>query len=61
MKNHIPQKTKEELIPQGTLRVGVNLGNFLLVNKDAATGELRGVVPDLAQEWAGGWAHQSSW
>ena len=50
MKNHIPQKTKEELIPQGKLRVGVNLGNFLLVNKDAATGELRGVVPDLAQE-----------
>ncbi len=39
-----------ELAPNGTLRVGVNLGNFLLVNKDAATGELRGIVPDLAQE-----------
>ena len=50
MKNQIPQKAKEELISQGKLRVGVNLGNFLLVNKDAATGELRGVVPDLAQE-----------
>ena len=43
---------KSELIPTGKLRVGVNLGNFLLVNKDAATGELRGVVPDLAGELA---------
>lgn len=39
-----------ELAPAGRLRVGVNLGNFLLVSKDAASGELRGVVPDLAQE-----------
>ena len=45
-------KIRSELIPTGALRVGVNLGNFLLVNKDAATGELRGVVPDLAQELA---------
>ncbi len=43
---------KSELIPSGRLRVGVNLGNFLLVSKDAATGELRGVVPDLAAELA---------
>ncbi len=43
---------KKELAPSGVLRVGVNLGNFLLVNKDAASGELRGVVPDLAQELA---------
>jgi polar amino acid transport system substrate-binding protein len=41
---------KAELAPTGKLRVGVNLGNFLLVNKDAATGTLRGIVPDLAQE-----------
>ena len=41
-----------ELAPGGKLRVGVNLGNFLLVNKDAASGELRGVVPDLAGELA---------
>jgi len=45
-------KAKSELTPTGKLRVGVNLGNFLLVNKDSATGELRGVVPDLAQELA---------
>lgn len=43
---------KAELVPTGKLRVGVNLGNFLLVNQDAATGELRGVVPDLAAELA---------
>jgi polar amino acid transport system substrate-binding protein len=48
----MPAKAKSELTPTGTLRVGVNLGNFLLVNKDPATGELRGVVPDLAQELA---------
>jgi len=43
---------KAELAPTGKLRVGVNLGNFLLVAKDPASGELRGVVPDLAQELA---------
>ena len=43
---------KSELTPAGKLRVGVNLGNFLLVTKDPATGELRGVVPDLAAELA---------
>ena len=45
-------QTKSELIPSGKLRVGVNLGNFLLVNKDPATGALHGVVPDLAAELA---------
>ncbi|MEK6244603.1 MAG: ABC transporter substrate-binding protein [Pseudomonadota bacterium] len=52
MKKQMPENAKSELAPAGKLRVGVNLGNFLLVNKDAATGELRGVVPDLAQELA---------
>jgi polar amino acid transport system substrate-binding protein len=42
---------KSELLPAGKLRVGVNLGNFLLVNKQP-DGSLRGVVPDLAQEIA---------
>ena len=49
-KNAITAAARSELVPTGKLRVGVNLGNFLLVNKDPATGELRGVVPDLAQE-----------
>ena len=42
---------KAELTPTGKLRIGVNMGNFLLVNKQP-DGSLRGVVPDLAQEIA---------
>jgi polar amino acid transport system substrate-binding protein len=41
---------KTELAPNGILRVGVNLGNFLLVSEDPATGKLSGIVPDLAEE-----------
>lgn len=41
---------KAELVPTGKLRVGVNLGNFLLVNKDPVSGAPRGIVPDLAQK-----------
>ena len=52
MNNPISEKAQAELAPGGKLRVGVNLGNFLLVNKDPASGELRGIVPDLAQELA---------
>ena len=44
-------KVKAELILTGILRVGVNLGNFLLVNSKP-DGTLHGVVPDLAQELA---------
>jgi polar amino acid transport system substrate-binding protein len=39
------------LTPTGRLRVGVNLGNFLLVQRNA-DGSVRGIVPDLAQELA---------
>jgi polar amino acid transport system substrate-binding protein len=42
---------RRQLAPEGTLRVGVNLGNFLLVSKQAADG-IGGIVPDLAQELA---------
>ena len=41
----------KELAPTGKLRVGVNLGNFLLVQR-SADGSIRGIVPDLAQELA---------
>lgn len=41
----------QELTPTGKLRVGVNLGNFLLVQRNA-DGSIRGIVPDLAQELA---------
>ena len=46
----VPPVTKTELTPTGKLRVGINYGNVLLANKDAATGEFRGVAPDLARE-----------
>src|SRR5574341_1739146 len=42
---------RNELTPTGKLRVGVNLGNFLLVTR-LPGGGLRGIVPDLAQELA---------
>ena len=41
----------KQLAPSGTLRVGVNLSNFLLVQRNP-DGSIRGIVPDLAQELA---------
>lgn len=41
---------RSELVPTGTLRVGINLGNFLLTAKDAKTGEFTGVAVDLGKE-----------
>lgn len=40
---------KEQLGPTGKLRVGVNHGNFLLVQKNP-DGSIRGIVADLAAE-----------
>jgi polar amino acid transport system substrate-binding protein len=39
-----------DLAPTGTLRVAINLGNIVLAQKDAATGEPRGVTAELARE-----------
>jgi polar amino acid transport system substrate-binding protein len=41
---------RSELAPTGTLRVGINLGNFLLTAKDPKTGEFKGVAVDLGKE-----------
>jgi polar amino acid transport system substrate-binding protein len=41
---------RSELAPTGKLRVGINYGNPVLATRDAASGELRGVAVDLAQE-----------
>jgi polar amino acid transport system substrate-binding protein len=41
---------KKALAPSGTLRVGLNYGNFLLVLKDAPDGAPRGIAPDLGRE-----------
>jgi polar amino acid transport system substrate-binding protein len=39
-----------ELAPTGTLRVAINLGNMVLAQRDAQSGEPRGVTPELAHE-----------
>ena len=41
-----------DLAPTGKLRAAINLGNGVLAQKDAASGELRGVSVDLARELA---------
>ena len=50
MTNQSRDRARSELAPTGKLRVGVNHGNFLLVQKDKVSGEIRGIVPDLAAE-----------
>jgi polar amino acid transport system substrate-binding protein len=39
-----------ELAPTGTLRVGINMSNFLLTRKDPHSGEPAGVAVDLGRE-----------
>lgn len=41
-----------ELAPTGTLRAGINLGNFLLVTGTSDNGDPEGVSPDVAHEVA---------
>lgn len=41
---------RSELAPTGRLRAGINYANFLLVSKDPAGGEPRGVAVDIARE-----------
>src|SRR4051812_50058348 len=48
----MPSMNTAEVAPGGTLRVGVNYQNFLLVSGDGADGEPRGVAPDVARELA---------
>ena len=43
---------RSDLAPSGTLRAGINYGNFILAARDAATGESRGVAIDLTRELA---------
>ena len=48
--SNIPSDVVKDLAPTGTLRAGINLGNMVLAQKDAASGELGGVTVDLARE-----------
>ena len=43
---------RAELAPSGTLRVGINHGNFLLVNPGSPHGAPLGIAPDLGAELA---------
>ncbi len=52
MTDKMPAAARADLAPSGTLRVGLNYGNFLLVGKDGPDGEPRGIAPDLARELA---------
>lgn len=44
----MPKEAATELAPNGTLRAGINLSNFLLVSGVRPDGEPFGVAPDLA-------------
>lgn len=46
------QDVIKELTPTGTLRVGINLSNFLLVTGRTASGDPEGVSPDMGAELA---------
>ena len=43
---------RAEIAPTGMLRVGLNMGNFLLTGKDPKTGEPSGIAVDLGTELA---------
>ena len=42
-----------ELAPTGVLRVGINMGNGLLVTGKTPSGDPQGVAPDMAAERTG--------
>ena len=46
----ISPSLRSDLAPTGKMRVGINYGNPVLATRDPASGELRGVAVDLAQE-----------
>ena len=48
----ISEQEKRELAPSGTMRVGLNYQNFLLVGRDSPDGTPNGIAPDLARELA---------
>jgi polar amino acid transport system substrate-binding protein len=48
----VPSDVARDLAPSGTLRAAINYGNPVLAQRDAGSGELRGVTVDLARELA---------
>jgi polar amino acid transport system substrate-binding protein len=47
-----PPAVLKDLAPSGKMRAAINFGNHVLAQKDAKTGEARGITPDLARELA---------
>ena len=47
---HVPSAARSELAPTGKLRVGINVQNFLLVNKERSGGKYSGIAVDLGRE-----------
>ncbi len=45
-----PESARDELAPSGTLRVGINAANFLLVSRYVKGSEPHGIAPDLGRE-----------
>jgi polar amino acid transport system substrate-binding protein len=45
-----PARVRNELAPSGTLRAAINYNNPLLAQRDATSGELRGIAVDLSRE-----------
>jgi polar amino acid transport system substrate-binding protein len=50
MATEITPAVRSEMAPSGTLRVGLNHGNFLLVSPGSSATDPRGVAPDVARE-----------
>ena len=49
----ITPTVRADLAPTGTLRAGINYGNFILATRDRGSGESRGVAIDLTRALAG--------
>ena len=47
---HVSTAARAELAPTGRLRVGINVQNFLLVNKERTDGQYSGIAVDLGRE-----------
>jgi len=46
----VTPEVRSQFAPTGTLRVGLNMSNFLLTATDAATGKPKGIAADLGHE-----------
>ncbi|MGH7364839.1 MAG: restriction endonuclease, partial [Candidatus Rokuibacteriota bacterium] len=46
----ISAAVRSDLAPTGKMRVGINHGNLVLAQKNAASGEVKGVAVDMAHE-----------